>query len=598
MIFGKYINKYYIKYILFFILGIAALLAVNWVQLEIPKICGQILDGVADEAKNDPNSLFNNPEMINRLMIQLAIIALIMFIGRFMWRYCIFGVAVRVETDIRYDMFNHSLKLSNAFYKHHKTGALMALFTNDLQVIKQAFGSGTVMTVDAIFLGSFALYRMFMNNWILTCFSIIPMILIAIVSVVVGRILKEKFKVRQEAYEKLSDFTQENFSGIAVVKAFVKEVHEIRHFDKINEDNLNKNINYVKYSTILNVFLTAIISSIITLLFGGGAYFVINGFMGKEFTPGQMFEFIGYFDAVIWPFMAVAQLINMRSQANASLNRINGFLDEKIDIVDQNVTDIEQIAGKIEFRNLNFKYPDGSNNVLKNISFTIPEGSMVGIIGKTGCGKTTIVDLLLRTYNLNDGQVFIDDKDIMHIPFKKIRDSIGYVPQDNFLFSDTIANNIAFAYESFDDEMIQEAAKLADVHNNIIEFNEQYATILGERGVTLSGGQKQRVSIARAIVKNPAILIFDDSVSAVDTKTEETILSNLKRIRKNRTTIMIAHRISTVQNLDMIIVMDDGKVVGIGKHEQLLETCELYQQMVHLQSLESMVNGGDFNAEV
>ena len=598
MIFGKYINKYYIKYILFFILGIAALLAVNWVQLEIPKICGQILDGVADEAKNDPNSLFNNPEMINRLMIQLAIIALIMFIGRFMWRYCIFGVAVRVETDIRYDMFNHSLKLSNAFYKHHKTGALMALFTNDLQVIKQAFGSGTVMTVDAIFLGSFALYRMFMNNWILTCFSIIPMILIAIVSVVVGRILKEKFKVRQEAYEKLSDFTQENFSGIAVVKAFVKEVHEIRHFDKINEDNLNKNINYVKYATILNVFLTAIISSIITLLFGGGAYFVINGFMGKEFTPGQMFEFIGYFDAVIWPFMAVAQLINMRSQANASLNRINGFLDEKIDIVDQNVTDIEQIAGKIEFRNLNFKYPDGSNNVLKNISFTIPEGSMVGIIGKTGCGKTTIVDLLLRTYNLNDGQVFIDDKDIMHIPFKKIRDSIGYVPQDNFLFSDTIANNIAFAYESFDDEMIQEAAKLADVHNNIIEFNEQYATILGERGVTLSGGQKQRVSIARAIVKNPAILIFDDSVSAVDTKTEETILSNLKRIRKNRTTIMIAHRISTVQNLDMIIVMDDGKVVGIGKHEQLLETCELYQQMVHLQSLESMVNGGDFNAEV
>ena len=598
MIFGKYINKYYIKYILFFILGIAALLAVNWVQLEIPKICGQILDGVADEAKNDPNSLFNNPEMINRLMIQLAIIALIMFIGRFMWRYCIFGVAVRVETDIRYDMFNHSLKLSNAFYKHHKTGALMALFTNDLQVIKQAFGSGTVMTVDAIFLGSFALYRMFMNNWILTCFSIIPMILIAIVSVVVGRILKEKFKVRQEAYEKLSDFTQENFSGIAVVKAFVKEVHEIRHFDKINEDNLNKNINYVKYATILNVFLTAIISSIITLLFGGGAYFVINGFMGKEFTPGQMFEFIGYFDAVIWPFMAVAQLINMRSQANASLNRINGFLDEKIDIVDQNVTDIEQIAGKIEFRNLNFKYPDGSNNVLKNISFTIPEGSMVGIIGKTGCGKTTIVDLLLRTYNLNDGQVFIDDKDIMHIPFKKIRDSIGYVPQDNFLFSDTIANNIAFAYESFDDEMIQEAAKLADVHNNIIEFNEQYATILGERGVTLSGGQKQRVSIARAIVKNPAILIFDDSVSAVDTKTEETILSNLKRIRKNRTTIIIAHRISTVQNLDMIIVMDDGKVVGIGKHEQLLETCELYQQMVHLQSLESMVNGGDFNAEV
>ncbi|MDE5856363.1 MAG: ABC transporter ATP-binding protein/permease, partial [Anaeroplasmataceae bacterium] len=298
------------------------------------------------------------------------------------------------------------------------------------------------------------------------------------------------------------------------------------------------------------------------------------------------------FDAVIWPFMAVAQLINMRAQANASLSRVNEFLDEKIEIVDKDVTEIEEIRGKIEFKNLNFCYPDGSNAVLSDISLVIPEGKMVGIIGKTGCGKTTIVDLLLRTYNLEDGQIFIDDKDIMHIPFKKVRDAIGYVPQDNFLFSDTISNNIAFAYEKLDEETIVSAAKLADVHNNILEFQEKYDTILGERGVTLSGGQKQRVSIARAIVKNPPILIFDDSVSAVDTKTEETILTNLRALREGKTTLMIAHRISTVKSLDMVVVMDEGAIVGVGTHDELLATCPLYQEMVHLQSLEAEINGG------
>ncbi len=593
MIFGKHVNKYYLRYFLFFLFGLIALIAVDWYQLKIPEICRQILDGISSDAQNNPESLINNPDNIRQLMLQLAIIAIIMFCGRFTWRYCIFGVAARVEAGIRDDMFSHSLKLSNAYYKKHKTGALMALFTNDLQVIKVAFGSGTVMTIDALFLGGFALYKMFITNWILTCFSIIPMLLIAIVSVIVGRLIKEKFKARQEAYEALSDFTQENFSGIAVVKAFVKEVHEIRHFDEINEINRQKNIEFVRFSTLLNVLLTAILSSIITLLFGGGAYFVINGFMGQTFTVGQMWEFVGYFDAVVWPFMAVAQLINMRAQAKASLGRIDEFLDTEVEIVDTDVTDVNEIKGKIEFRNLNFTYPDGSNQVLSNISFIIPEGTMVGIIGKTGCGKTTIVDLLLRTYNLKDNQIFIDDKDIMHIPFRKVRDSIGYVPQDNFLFSDTIANNIAFAYESLDEDLIEEAAKLADVHNNIIEFTEKYQTILGERGVTLSGGQKQRVSIARAIIKNPPILIFDDSVSAVDTKTEETILANLRSLRKGKTTIMIAHRISTVETLDMIVVMDEGKIVAVGKHEELLASCKIYQEMVHLQSLEAMVSGGE-----
>ncbi len=598
MIFGKKINRYYWKYFLFFLFGVLALLVVNWFQLEIPKICGQILDGISDSARQDSDSLFNHPERIRSLMIYLGMIAVIMFAGRFTWRYCIFGVAARIEADIRDEMFLHSERLSNAYYKQHKTGALMALFTNDLQVLKQSFGMGTVMIIDVIFLGGFALYRMFACNWILTCFSLIPMILIAVLSVLLGKILKEKFRQRQEAYEQLSDFTQENFSGIAVIKAFVKEIFEIRHFDKINELNKEKTLNHVRYSTILNVLLNAILSTIIALLIGGGAYFCIHGFMGKEFTVGKLWEFVGYFDAVIWPFMAIAQWINLRSQAGASLGRINAFLDEKIDIEDRETEAIDTILGKIEFRHLNFRYPDGSDNVLSDISFTIFPGEMVGIIGKTGCGKTTVVDLLLRTYNLEEGQLWIDDKDIMHLPYRKVRDSIGYVPQDNFLFSDTIANNIAFAYDSMEEEKIELAARWADVASNIEEFTEKYQTILGERGVTLSGGQKQRVSIARALIKNPSILIFDDSVSAVDTKTEETILHNLRQIRQGKTTILIAHRISTVETLDKIIVMDEGKIIAVGSHETLLTECPMYREMVRLQSLEKAVNGGDENEEI
>lgn len=589
MVFGKYVNKFYTKYFLFFFIGIVALLAVNYFQLEIPEICGDIINGVQD------GTLFNDSDKILHHMYYLAIIAFIMFAGRFLWRYCILGTAARIEGDLREDMFIHAEKLSNQYYKEHKTGALMALFTNDLQTLKQAFGLGTIMIIDAVFLGGLALYRMFMLNWILACFSFIPMILIAILSVVLGRAMRKRFLARQGAYDALSDFSQENFSGISVVKAFVKELHEIKHFDKLNQDYYDKNIKFIRFSTLLNILLSFIISTIIAILIAAGAYYVIQGhqFNGKDFLAGDLLEFVGYFDAVVWPFMAIAQCINLRAQASASYNRISDLLNEKVDILDLDVVDVDSIKGKIEFKNLTFKYPDGSNNVLEDITFTVNEGEMVGIIGKTGCGKTTVVDLLLRTYNLDENQVFIDDTDIMKLPFKKVRDSIGYVPQDNFLFSDTIKNNIAFAFDEMDDESVVEAAKLADVHNNIIEFNEKYETILGERGVTLSGGQKQRVSIARALIKDPAILIFDDSVSAVDTKTEETILTNLRRLRQGKTTIMIAHRISTVETLDKIIVMDEGRIVGIGKHDELLENNELYKEMVRLQELETEVNGGE-----
>lgn len=470
----------------------------------------------------------------------------------------------------------------------------MALFTNDLQMIRQCFGSGTIMLVDALFLGVYTYVKMVMLNWKLSLLALIPMIMICILSVFIGRVMEKKFHARQQAYEKLSDFTQENYSGISVVKAFVKEALEIKEFAKINKKNQETNLNFAKFSTILQVLLTLVISSIVVFLYCGGAYVSLKG---NGFSTGQVIEFVQYFGTIIWPMMAISQLINMRAQGKASLKRTSKLLDEEIDIKDIDVAQIDDIKGKIEFKNLSFMYPDGEYNVLDNISFTIEAGQMVGIVGRTGCGKTTVVDLLLRIYNVSENQLFIDDIDIMKLPFKKVRDSIGYVPQDNFLFSDTIKNNIAFAFEEIDDTLVEDAATLADVHNNIVDFEQKYATVLGERGVTLSGGQKQRVSIARALIKNPQILILDDSVSAVDTKTEESILSNLRKLRSDKTTILIAHRISTVKQLDKIVLMDEGKILDCGTHDELLARSTEYQDMVRLQSLEEEVEGGVYDGK-
>ena len=587
MITGKYINKFYKKYFWFFFFGIVFLVVVDIFQLLIPEVVGKMIDGVKDETLFSGNDIWY-------YLLQLGIVAITMLIGRFAWRYLFYGAAARVETDLRMDLFSYSLKLSNQFYKEHKVGALMALFTNDLEVIKDVFGDGFLFMIDALFLGVLSFVKMMLVNWILALLSLIPLTIMLICALLLSKLLEVKFKKRQEAYDSLSDFTEENFTGIHVIKAFVKEVVEVNEFKKVNKNNYDMEINYVKLSNILNIMLEAFIMSILAIMIGVGAYFVVKEkmFFGTQFTVGRMFEFVGYFDTLIWPFFALAMLLRMRAQAKASYKRIEEFLDSKIDIVDNDIEDVDKISGKIEFRNLSFKYPDGNENVLSNISFTINPGESVGIIGKTGSGKTTLVDLLLRVYNVDNNTLFIDDKDIMHIPYKLVRDNIGYVIQDNFIFSDTIHNNIGFAYRDIEESKVMEAARLADLDNNINDFQNKYKTVLGERGVTLSGGQKQRLSIARAIVKDPQILILDDSMSAVDTKTEDEILHNLKIARKGKTTIMIAHRISTVSSLDKIIVMDDGKITGIGTHEELLETNEIYKELSHLQKLDDEVNGG------
>ena len=578
MIFGKNINRYYLKYLHYILLGIIALLLVDIYQLKFPEIVRDVIDGVHEG--------WLTMDELRSFLKQILIIALIMFVGRFLWRFALFGNGVRIEADLRERMFAHMEGLSQRYFQENKTGALMALFTNDLQTIRRAFGAGTLMLVDALFLGTLAFRKMFLINKTLTFISLIPLVIIAICGVILGRHMRKKFSEMQKAFANLSDFTQESFSGIAVIKAFVKEAKELMAFRKINKENRDKNISFVKTAVLLQVLISLFINSVVVLIMGYGGYLVFK----KTLSIGMLTEFISYFSSLIWPMMAIGNLINLRSQGTASLKRIDKLLNEPYEIADPEDAVSFEIKGEIEFRDFSFSYPDGQR-ALEGISFKIEAGESLGIIGRTGCGKTTIADVLLRIHNIEEEKVFIDGVDLMKIKFRDLREAIGYVPQDNFLFSDTIANNINFSKETLDMDEVITAAKLADVHDNIIEFPDQYDSVLGERGTTVSGGQKQRIAIARALIKDAQILIMDDSVSAVDTNTEKTILENLRRVRKGKTTILIAHRISTVQSMDKIALLDEGRLIGFGTHDELLETCPEYRKMVELQMLEDEIGG-------
>ncbi|NLD25738.1 MAG: ABC transporter ATP-binding protein [Acholeplasmataceae bacterium] len=585
MLFGKNVNQYYLKYALFFIVGILALVAVDIFQLEIPEIIGDVIDGI------DENWLTKS--ILIEYMKKIGIIILVMFTGRFLWRICIFGNGVRIEAALREKMFVHLENLSQRYLQENKTGALMALFTNDLQTVRSAFAEGTLMLVDALFLGSMAFMKMWKLDITLTLISSIPLILLALCGKIIGGYMRKKYSQRQKAFANISDFTQESFSGISVIKAFVKEGKELLAFRKINQDNLEKNVEFVKAAVLLQILITFFISSIMIIILGYGGYMVYQSraYGIGDFTIGTLTKFIQFFSTLTWPMMAVAQLINLTSQGSASLKRINSLLNEEPDIKDDvDAVDME-IEGKITFDAFTFSYPNAENSALKNISFTIEKGESLGIIGRTGSGKTILVDSLLRIYNVNQNQVFIDDVDIMKIKIADLRRAIAYVPQDNFLFSDTIANNINFSRSELNMDDIVAAAINADVHSNIQEFANGYETILGERGTTVSGGQKQRISIARALLSDAKILILDDSVSAVDTKTEETILHNIRNLRAGKTTIFIAHRISTIQSLDKIALLEEGKLIGFGSHLELMHKCPTYKKMVDLQRLEDEVGG-------
>ena len=578
MVFGKHINRYYLKHLPALLLGVLALLLVDYNQLKIPELYNTMVNGLDGKIEG-----FNMEFLLNSICAPMIQIILLMAFGRFLWRVCLFGSAIKVEADLRLKMFDRCKDLSQQYYQVNKVGNLMSLFTADLETINECFGDGILMVADAILLGGIAIYKMAMKNGVLTLLSLIPMFFMFLIGTIVGKSMMRKWDARQQAFSDLSDFTQENFSGIAVVKAFVKEFRELWAFKKLNKKNEHANLDFTKTSTMLHISVTLFVESVMCIIIGYGGYLVHTG----VFNAGDLIEFYGYFGSVVWPVMAISQLIDMSSRGKASLHRISELLDAEINVVDrEDATPVENIRGDIEFKNLTFTYPGTDYEVLKDVSFKINAGENVGIIGKTGSGKTTIVDLILRIYNVPDGTLFVDGRDVNTIPIKNLREFSAYVPQDNFLFSDTIKNNIGFAQNSRDDDEIIRVAKMSDVHDNISGFKEGYATILGERGVTVSGGQKQRISIARALYKEASILILDDSVSAVDTDTEKVIIGNLRENRKGRTTILIAHRISTVEKMDKIIYIEDGKIGAVGTHEELIETCPDYRTMVELQKLE------------
>ncbi|MBQ9910938.1 MAG: ABC transporter ATP-binding protein [Lachnospiraceae bacterium] len=601
MIFGKHINKYYLKYAPYLLLGLVALIVVDYAQLRIPEFYRMVVNGMNDGVVEFEGQMvpFTLEFVLDRICLPMIITIVLMVVCRFLWRIGFFGSAIKVETSLRDEMFDRAKDLSQQYYSVHKVGDLMSLFTNDLETVQDCFGSGILTAGDALLLGGLSFYKMFRMHGALALLSLIPMTLMFIVGLFVGKRMMDKWEERQQKFSDLSDFSQESFTGIAVIKAFAKELKELYAFRKLNKENEDVNVDYVRYEVIIDVSIELCFSAVICVILGYGGYLVHEG----VFNAGQLIEFIGYFDSIIWPVLAISILIDMTARGKASLKRISEFMEEKQDVDDSDEVKkliashdpsaTPDIKGSITFNHLDFTYPGGPIEVLHDMSFSINAGESVGVIGPTGSGKTTVVDLIARTYNVPNHTIFVDGIDVNDIPIKELRRHIAYVPQDNFLFSEKIGANIAFAFDSDDDrEAIEEAAKLSDVYDNIMEFPDAFDTVLGERGVTVSGGQKQRISIARALIKDAEILILDDSVSAVDTKTERVILENLKKNREGKTTILIAHRISTVEHMDKIIFIDDGRVVDAGTHEELLSRCKPYAELVEMQRLEDLKKEG------
>ena len=593
MIFGKYINRYYLKYAPHLLVGLLALWTVDYLQLVIPELYQMVINGMNQGyvVVDGVQQTFDMNFLLDKICMPMLVVAIAIVFGRFLWRVSIFGAAVRVETDLRDKMFDHAKRLSREYYQVNKVGNLMSLFTNDLDTVQECYGWGFMQFFDALILGVLSMSKMWRMDHVLTVLSLIPMALLFASATLVGRVMTRKWDYRQECFSNLSDFSQESFSGIAVIKAFVKEAKELMAFKKLNDENEVANIDFTKTSVLMRIMVGSFVESVMCIIVGYGGYLVYRG----TFNAGQLMEFIGYFAAIIWPIMAVSELIDMTSRGKASLKRISELLDAEITVKDRpGVKELENVKGEIEFRDLSFRYPDGEFDELEHVSFTIHPGESIGLVGKTGAGKTTLVDLILRTYNVPDGTIFIDGQDVNSVSIHSVRENCAYVPQDNFLFSDTIARNIAFGKKEINLRAVKRAAIQADVDENISQFQLGYETVLGERGVTVSGGQKQRISIARALMKDAPILILDDSVSAVDTKTERAILGNLRQTRQGKTTILIAHRISTIEQMDKVLFIEGGRVSGFDTHEALYANNADYRRMVDLQRLEE--EGGKVNA--
>lgn len=597
MLLGKSLKKYYKHYILLIIVGILALIAVDWFQLYIPELLGKIVDLF------EPNYVADNIlKDIYVISTEVILIALILFGGRIAFRASLFRVSTGVAFGLRQEMFEKAERLDVEYYHNVKTGTLMSWVTQDTEEIQEYFGWGTVMLIDGIFLTILCIIKMLLLDWVMSLLIFIPVALIVVWGLIVEKYMSMKYLDRQKALDKMYDFTDENFAGIRVIKAFIKETQQLLRFSKIARKNEKADITLGMYGVGFDICIEIIIALVTALIIGFGGYFVYVSVTSNGFTlfghrinldASTLVVFFSYFTNLVWPLIALGQVITMHSRAKTSLKRVEDFLNTPEVIKDaKNAIELKDVKGDIEFKHLSFTYPGKSKNYLYDLSFKINAGETIGIVGRIGSGKTTILNLLSRLYNVAEGSVFIDDKDIMKCTTKSVREAIAVVPQENFLFSDTIENNIKFGNKDAKFPLIEAGAEFSEIKKDIDDFEKKFDTLTGERGVSLSGGQKQRIAIARAYVKKAPIMILDDSVSAVDIKTEEEILENISFLRKGKTTIVIASRISTVNKMDKILVLDEGKLEAFDTPENLLKISPTYKKMVYLQKLEDELKEG------
>lgn len=563
-----------------YIIGLFWLLFVDLVQLVIPKILEFLTNGLQ-------NNSLNNFDLI-KYSFYIILTGLGVGMGRYFWRIYIIGNSRKLEYYLRKKLFNHLSTLSTSFFNHNKTGDLMSHATNDINSVRMALGFGTIMFIDSLFIIILSLFMMIRTTSLkLTLIAVLNLPIIIILTRIFGSIIYKRSKEVQVALSELTEITQESFSGIRVIKSFVQEDLVTSEFYEVNDNNFMKNLELVKVSGSFRPLLQFIfsISLLITILYGGKEVVIGN------ISLGAFIAFNSYLALLNWPTRALGQVLNVLQRGAASMDRLNKIFDEKPEIQEkENPIFLDTFKKDIKFNNVSFKYPNSKYNAITDISFNIKKGNTLALIGAAGSGKTTIINLLLRLYDTDKGSILIDDINIKDLSLESLRENIGYVPQDNFLFSESIKKNISFA---FDDEPpieeVYKAAKNAEVYNNIMDFPKGFDTVLGERGVTLSGGQKQRTSIARALIKEPSILILDDSLSAVDTATEEKILDNLNDLKLDETKIIVSHRISTIQSADEIILLEDGEIKERGKHNELLKLNGLYKDLYEKQLLEEKI---------
>ncbi|MFD1926654.1 ABC transporter ATP-binding protein [Sporosarcina siberiensis] len=563
--------------------GIGVLVFVSLLQLLPPKIMGIIIDDITEGSLT--------ATALTKWLVILGVAGVLMYIARYFWRVMIFGSAVLLSRTMREKLFHHFTRMSPSFYQKRRVGNLMAHATNDVNAVQQTAGMGILTLVDSIATGSFVILMMALTiSWKLTLIALIPIPFMILLTSYYGKLLQRRFRFSQEAFSNLNDKTQESVSGINVIKTFGQEKEDIEDFTNLSTDIVNKNMRVAKVDALFDPTITGIFAISYFLSFYFGTKFIISG----DMSIGDMVAFSTYLGLLVWPMLAFGFLFNIVERGNASYNRILELLSVAPEIIDIPGAIDAKPEGDLHFNVEEFKFPDDKRAALHDVHFTLKRGETIGIVGKTGSGKTAILKLLLREFEGYKGTILYGDIPINEYKQQSLRESIGYVPQDHFLFSTTIAENIAFINPQIATEKIHEAAALAHIHEDILGFSEGYRTIVGERGVSLSGGQKQRISIARALIMQPELLILDDSLSAVDAKTEEAILKSLKETRTGETTIITSHRLSAIQHAHKIIVMHEGTIVESGTHDELIELDGLYKEMYDLQQLEVLVEkGGD-----